>query len=131
MKGVEEETLNTGVSGVFLLKYGTKMFLQSGAANTVEVPAKEETEAEGLHSTPVLFSASDEFLKTQDMCLCCGSFGRDAEGQLIVCSQCGQCYHPYCVGVKVRTYTNSDENHNHNYNINDKYIYIVFIQTLL
>ncbi|EDO37588.1 predicted protein, partial [Nematostella vectensis] len=35
------------------------------------------------------------------MCLCCGSFGKGPEGQLIVCSQCGQCFHPYCVGVKV------------------------------
>lgn len=35
------------------------------------------------------------------MCLCCGSFGKGPEGQLIMCSQCGQSYHPYCVGVKV------------------------------
>lgn len=35
------------------------------------------------------------------MCRCCGSFGKGAEGHLIPCSQCGQCYHPYCVNVKV------------------------------
>ena len=28
----------------------------------------------------------------------CGSIGVDDEGQLISCSQCGQTYHPYCVG---------------------------------
>lgn len=32
----------------------------------------------------------------------CGSFGRGAEGRLLACSQCGQCYHPFCVNVKVR-----------------------------
>jgi hypothetical protein len=39
------------------------------------------------------------------MCLSCGSFGKDEEGRLISCSQCGQCYHTYCAGVnKVRIY---------------------------
>jgi len=61
----------------------------------------QEEESESLHTTLVLFSADDEFTTRQDMCLCCGSFGKGAEGQLIVCSQCGQSYHPYCVGVKV------------------------------
>lgn len=32
------------------------------------------------------------------MCVSCGSIGIDEEGQLISCSQCGQSYHPYCVG---------------------------------
>jgi len=32
------------------------------------------------------------------MCVSCGSIGIDDEGQLIACSQCGQTYHPYCVG---------------------------------
>lgn len=31
----------------------------------------------------------------------CGSFGQGAEGRLLACSQCGQCYHPYCVNIKV------------------------------
>lgn len=31
----------------------------------------------------------------------CGSFGRGAEGHLLACSQCSQCYHPYCVNSKV------------------------------
>ena len=33
----------------------------------------------------------------------CGSFGQGAEGRLLACSQCGQCYHPYCVSIKVNT----------------------------
>ena len=61
----------------------------------------KEGESESLHTTLVLFSADDEFTTKQDMCLCCGSFGKGPEGQLIMCSQCGQSYHPYCVGVKV------------------------------
>ena len=32
------------------------------------------------------------------MCVSCGSIGVDEEGRLISCSQCGQSYHPYCVG---------------------------------
>jgi len=32
------------------------------------------------------------------MCVSCGSIGLDEEGRLISCSQCGQSYHPYCVG---------------------------------
>ena len=32
----------------------------------------------------------------------CGSFGLGAEGRLLACAQCGQCYHPFCVGIKVR-----------------------------
>lgn len=39
---------------------------------------------------------------SQDMCVVCGSFGRGAEGHLLACSQCSQCYHPYCVNSKVR-----------------------------
>lgn len=35
------------------------------------------------------------------MCLSCGSFGKGEEGKLIACVQCGQCYHPYCVSIKV------------------------------
>lgn len=66
--------------------------------------ASKEDESESLHTTLVLFSANDEFTSKQDMCLCCGSFGKGPEGQLIMCSQCGQSYHPYCVGVKVNKY---------------------------
>lgn len=39
----------------------------------------------------------------QDMCVVCGSFGKGAEGQLLACAQCAQCYHPYCVNSKVST----------------------------
>lgn len=35
------------------------------------------------------------------MCVVCGSFGKGAEGQLLACAQCAQCYHPYCVNSKV------------------------------
>lgn len=74
--------------------------LQPSTAITVDQTNQEE-ESESLHTTLVLFSATDEFTHRQDMCLCCGSFGKGPEGQLIMCSQCGQSYHPYCVGVKV------------------------------
>ena len=35
------------------------------------------------------------------MCKSCGSYGQGAEGRLISCVQCGQCYHTFCAGVKV------------------------------
>ncbi|XP_013856307.1 histone-lysine N-methyltransferase 2C, partial [Austrofundulus limnaeus] len=54
-----------------------------------------------MHNTVVMFSTSDQFTLKQDMCVVCGSFGQGAEGRLLACSQCGQCYHPYCVNVKV------------------------------
>ena len=91
---------------LFLVKF--YLLLQASASNAVEQNNKEE-ESESLHTTLVLFSADDEFTSKQDMCLCCGSFGKDAEGQLIMCSQCGQSYHPYCVNVKVVTNINSSK----------------------
>lgn len=42
------------------------------------------------------------FVFPQDMCVVCGSFGLGAEGRLLACAQCGQCYHPFCVGIKVQ-----------------------------
>lgn len=84
----------------FLVLTWVTISLQPSTAITVDQTNQEE-ESESLHTTLVLFSATDEFTHRQDMCLCCGSFGKGPEGQLIMCSQCGQSYHPYCVGVKV------------------------------
>ncbi|XP_072769606.1 histone-lysine N-methyltransferase 2C-like [Nerophis lumbriciformis] len=64
------------------------------------IPPKEEEE-NSMHNTVVMFSTSDLFTLRQDMCVVCGSFGQGAEGRLLACSQCGQCYHPYCVNVKI------------------------------
>lgn len=85
----------------------------------------KEEEENSMHNTVVMFSTSDHFtlkqvrrrtrepgavlgrrlscvsVSLQDMCVVCGSFGQGAEGRLLACSQCGQCYHPYCVNVKV------------------------------
>lgn len=55
----------------------------------------------GVENRLVLCSAKDKFVLTQDICVMCGAVGTDQEGCLISCSQCGQCYHPYCVTVKV------------------------------
>ena len=63
---------------------------------------EQETEGEdGLHSTALVVSTRDSFTLKQDVCMCCGSFGKGREGYLIGCVQCGQCFHPYCVNVKV------------------------------
>lgn len=55
----------------------------------------------GIENRLVLCSAKDKFILTQDICVMCGAIGTDYEGCLIACTQCGQCYHPYCVNVKV------------------------------
>lgn len=55
----------------------------------------------GVENRLVLFSAKDKFVFTQDICVMCGALGTDQEGCLISCVQCGQCYHPYCINVKV------------------------------
>ena len=62
----------------------------------------DDDDDSSMHTTVVLFSVEDKFTYTQDMCVSCGSFGLGPEGRLLTCSQCGQCYHPYCVNIKVR-----------------------------
>ncbi|TRY85074.1 hypothetical protein DNTS_020861, partial [Danionella cerebrum] len=61
----------------------------------------KEEEENSMHNTVVMFSTTDSFTLKQDMCVVCGSFGRGAEGRLLACSQCGQCYHPFCVNIKI------------------------------
>lgn len=70
--------------------------------------AEDEAE-DGLHSTVLIVSTKDSFTLKQDVCMCCGSFGKGREGYLIGCVQCGQCFHPYCVNVKVCIFS-LDEN---------------------
>ncbi|KTF77523.1 hypothetical protein cypCar_00043638 [Cyprinus carpio] len=63
----------------------------------------KEEEENAMHSTVVIFSSTDTFTMKQDMCVVCGSFGQGVEGRLLACAQCGQCYHPFCVNIKVST----------------------------
>lgn len=69
-----------------------------GGANEDSV---DEEYGESMHNTVVLCSADDNFVLSQDMCVVCGSFGVGQEGRLVSCFQCGQCYHPYCVELKI------------------------------
>ncbi|XP_029971030.1 histone-lysine N-methyltransferase 2C isoform X3 [Salarias fasciatus] len=69
---------------------------------TIETPYPiKEEEDNAMHNTVVIFSSNDSFTLKQDMCVVCGSFGLGAEGRLLACAQCGQCYHPFCVGIKI------------------------------
>ncbi|KAG8573357.1 hypothetical protein GDO81_012372 [Engystomops pustulosus] len=68
---------------------------------TLDLSSYKEEEETSMHNTVVLFSTTDKFTLHQDMCVVCGSFGKGAEGRLLACSQCGQCYHPYCVSIKI------------------------------
>lgn len=67
---------------------------------TSDASSKADEEP-GVENRLVLCSAKDKFVLTQDICVMCGAIGTDQEGCLISCLQCGQCYHPYCVTVKV------------------------------
>lgn len=73
-----------------------------GLQRPVAADAKQQSDEEpGSENRLILCSAKDRFVLTQDICVMCGSIGTDQEGCLISCAQCGQCYHPYCVSVKV------------------------------
>lgn len=72
-----------------------------GLQRPVADSSKQVEEEPGNDNRLVLCSAKDRFILTQDICVMCGATGTDQEGCLIACAQCGQCYHPYCVSVKV------------------------------
>lgn len=73
-----------------------------GLQRPVSSDSKQQSDDEpGSENRLILCSAKDRFVLTQDICVMCGSIGTDQEGCLIACAQCGQCYHPYCVSVKV------------------------------
>ncbi|MBN3308112.1 KMT2C methyltransferase, partial [Amia calva] len=89
-----------GGRGRSKMKNGIGAIITPGI-NLVETYVVKEEEENSMHNTVVLFSSSDRFTLKQDMCVVCGSFGQGAEGRLLACSQCGQCYHPYCVSIKI------------------------------
>ncbi|KAL5009713.1 hypothetical protein ScPMuIL_012018 [Solemya velum] len=75
-------------------------FSQTGICSSSSEPKNDDSGDE--HSwTIVLANSKDNFVLDQDMCKSCGSYGLGEEGKLIVCTQCGQCYHPYCANIKV------------------------------
>ncbi|XP_069086588.1 histone-lysine N-methyltransferase 2D isoform X2 [Pleurodeles waltl] len=85
------------------LKSTTSSIETLALADIDSSPSKEEEDEEDdtMQNTVVLFSNTDKFVLMQDMCVVCGSFGRGTEGHLLACSQCSQCYHPYCVNSKI------------------------------
>uniref|UniRef100_A0A7P0T9N3 Lysine methyltransferase 2C n=1 Tax=Homo sapiens TaxID=9606 RepID=A0A7P0T9N3_HUMAN len=88
-----------GGRGRSKLKSGIGAVVLPGVS-TADISSNKDDEENSMHNTVVLFSSSDKFTLNQDMCVVCGSFGQGAEGRLLACSQCGQCYHPYCVSIK-------------------------------
>ncbi|XP_050308382.1 histone-lysine N-methyltransferase 2C-like isoform X2 [Anthonomus grandis grandis] len=90
----------------FVRKRGAKakirgIFGVPGVGLSRPVADGKNDEEPGVENRLVLCSAKDKFVLTQDICVMCGALGTDQEGCLIACAQCGQCYHPYCVNVKV------------------------------
>ncbi|KAM8774237.1 histone-lysine N-methyltransferase 2C [Rhynchonycteris naso] len=89
-----------GGRGRSKLKSGLGSVVLPGVSAT-DISSNKDEEENSMHNTVVLFSSSDKFTLHQDMCVVCGSFGQGTEGRLLACSQCGQCYHPYCVSIKI------------------------------
>ena len=63
-----------------------------------EPGAKEDPEED---SKMICVAVQDDFVLKQDICVMCGAIGTDLEGRLIACTQCGECYHPHCINVRV------------------------------
>nr|XP_033787549.1 histone-lysine N-methyltransferase 2C isoform X5 [Geotrypetes seraphini] len=89
-----------GGRGRSKLKNGIGTIVIPGVT-AIDISSIKDEEENSMHNTVVLFSSNDKFTLYQDMCVVCGSFGQGAEGRLLACSQCGQCYHPYCVSIKI------------------------------
>ena len=95
--GGKKKSINRGGPGE--RKRGPKPKLKQCGGTGYSYDAKNNEDDPS--STTVICSSKDKYTLQQDMCYSCGSLGKDEEGKLIVCTQCGQCYHPYCASVKV------------------------------
>jgi hypothetical protein len=69
--------------------------------NVANVSEAVEVAQDRMSTVTVLVSAKDSFFIEQDICRTCGSIGTNSDRHFLSCSQCGHCYHPYCVNIKV------------------------------
>ncbi|XP_052804919.1 histone-lysine N-methyltransferase 2D-like isoform X3 [Mya arenaria] len=75
-----------------------------GAGIRSEMPKtknNDEDDDDDHPNTIVLAKKTDKFTLDQDVCKSCGSIGEGEEGRMLACTQCGQCYHPFCSGTKI------------------------------
>lgn len=79
-----------------------KFFNPSFVLQRPSADSQNKSDSDNGENKIILCSANDKFVLSQDVCAMCGALGTDQEGCLIACVQCGQCYHPYCVNIKVR-----------------------------
>ena len=75
--------------------------MTTGEKSSISQSVSVGDEEGQVETKMILCSSADKFVLSQDLCAMCGSLGKGEEGRLIGCSQCGQCYHPYCVNIKV------------------------------
>ncbi|KAF6206908.1 hypothetical protein GE061_018144 [Apolygus lucorum] len=75
--------------------------LQSPTWSSSDPAPKSGDDEPGCENKIILCASKEKFVLGQDVCVMCGALGIDQEACLICCSQCGQCFHPYCVTVKV------------------------------
>lgn len=50
---------------------------------------------------PIFIDEYTGFFYDRDICSSCGSLGKDREGDLISCSICADCFHPFCIDFKM------------------------------
>lgn len=90
----------------------TRLILQRPLADS-----QNKSDSDNGENKIILCSATDKFVLSQDVCVMCGALGTDQEGCLIACVQCGQCYHPYCMNIKVRYNFYQIISHEHSLNL--------------
>ncbi|KPL93603.1 hypothetical protein QR98_0000630 [Sarcoptes scabiei] len=76
-------------------------FLPVVSSNLNNTNENEKTDDSASENKLILCSSKDAYVLNQDVCVMCGTFGRNEESKLISCVQCGQCYHPFCAGIKI------------------------------
>lgn len=92
-------TLAPGASAPNQYPYSPNATQVDGASAPSANAVKQKEEEPAMENRLVLCSTEDAFMLQQDICAICGCVGKQKDGRLIACAQCGQCYHPYCVNI--------------------------------
>ncbi|XP_052230616.1 uncharacterized protein LOC127844448 isoform X3 [Dreissena polymorpha] len=81
---------------------GPKPKMSSGLRDSKKEKNNDTDDDDDDHpNTIVLANKADRFTLDQDICKSCGSIGKGPEGRMLACTQCGQCYHPFCSSTKI------------------------------
>eukprot|EP00117_Sycon_ciliatum_P010675 scpid6286/ scgid1536/ Histone-lysine N-methyltransferase MLL3; Homologous to ALR protein; Lysine N-methyltransferase 2C; Myeloid/lymphoid or mixed-lineage leukemia protein 3 len=67
--------------------------------------SKEDSAFYAMETAVLIFANIHRNMMMSDVCSACGSIGKEEEAAMLCCSQCGHCYHPYCVNAKINNIT--------------------------